>query len=199
MMTPKEDISPEEMAAYIDDRLSAEERASVEARLARSRDLRAELVAATRIAAAAEGATPRRSSFWKATGTLAAAAAAVITLLVIPYRNRDPRPTGPPTERRAQAEDGGRVGLVSPVDAGLVPLASANFAWRSEGDASYRITIADSTGATVWTAVTRDTTATLPATTLLRPGNHYYWYVDALRIDGSSITSGPRSFTTNTQ
>ncbi len=199
LMTPKEDISPEEMAAYIDDRLSGEERASVEARLARSPDLRAELVAATRITAAARASTRRRSSAWKATAMLVAGVAAVIAVVVVPNRNRDPRPSAAPAERRAEAEDGGRVNLLAPMDAAIVPLASANFAWRSEGDASYRITLADATGATVWTTLTTDTTATLPATVLLRPGNHYYWYVDALRIDGSSIASGPRSFTTGPQ
>ena len=38
--------------------------------------------------------------------------------------------------------------LLGPANAVVVPVASANFAWRSEGDASYRITIADATGAT---------------------------------------------------
>jgi anti-sigma factor RsiW len=199
VMTPEEDISAEEMAAYIDDRLSSEERASVEARLAQNPDLRAELVAATRIVSAPDSAKSRRAFPWKAAGVLAAAAAAVVLVVVVPSRNRDFRPSPAPAERRAEAEDGGRVNLLGPGDAAIVPVASANFAWHSEGDASYRITIADATGATVWTALTSDTTATLPATIVLRPGNHYYWYVDALRIDGSSIASGPRSFTTNTQ
>jgi hypothetical protein len=199
VMMPEEDISPEEMAAFIDDRLSGEERASVEARLARSPDLRAELIAATRIAAAVEASTPRRSSAWKATGLLAAAVAAVVIVAVIPNANRGYRPSAAPAERRVEAEDGGRVDLLAPVDAGAVPFASANFMWRSEGDASYRVTITDDTGATIWTTLTTDTTAALPASVRLRAGNHYYWYVDALRIDGSSITSGPRSFTTSSQ
>ena len=194
-LVTEETISPEEMAAYIDDRLSGEERASVEARLARNPDLRAELIEASRIVAAADASTPRRSSTWKSAGILVAAAAAVIAVIVVPNRNRDSRPSTPPAERRIDSEDGGRVSLLAPVDAGSLPLASAKFAWRTEGDASYRITIADSTGATIWTVVTSDTTATLPSNIRLRQGNHYYWFVDALRIDGSSITSGPRSFT----
>ncbi len=194
-MTPEEDISSGQMAAYIDGRLSGEERASVEARLARSPDLREELVAATRLAAVADASTARRSSFWKPAGVLVAAAAAVIAVMIIPNRTRDLRPHTAPSERRIGAEDAGRVNLLAPSDAGTLPVASADFVWRSEGDASYRITIADSTGATVWTALTTDTTAMIPPTIRLRPGNHYYWYVDALRIDGSSVTSGPRSFT----
>lgn len=194
-MTPEEDISPEEMAGYIDDCLSGEERASVEARLARSPELRVELVAATRIKVAEEASKPRRSSPWKAgVGILLAAAAAVIVVVAIPNRNRDGRQSAAPAERRVEAEDGGHVSLLTPVDAGTLPLISANFAWRSEGDASYRITIADATGATVWTTLMKDTTATLPPTVLLQTGNNYYWYVDALRSDGSSISSGPRSF-----
>ena len=199
MPTPEGDISPEEMAAYIDDRLSGEERASVEARLARSPDLRAELVAATRITAAAEDSKARRSSAWRGTGILVAAAAAVFAIIVVPNRNRDFRAGTAPAERRVEAENGGTINLLAPANAGVLPLASARFAWRSEGDASYRITIADSTGSTVWTTLTTDTTATLPSTVLLRPRAQYYWYVDALRIDGSSITSGPRSFTTSPQ
>lgn len=199
VMTPEEDISAEEMAAYIDDRLSSGERASVEARLAQSPDLRAELVAATRIVSAPDAAKSRRPFPWKMASALAAAAAAVVLVVVIPNRNPDSRQSPSPAERRAEAEDGGRVNLLGPRDAAVVPIASARFGWQSEGDASYRITIADATGATIWTTLTSDTTVTVPATITLRPGNHYYWYVDALRIDGSSITSGPRSFTTKTQ
>jgi hypothetical protein len=197
-MTPDEDISSEEMAAYIDGRLSGEARASVEARLAGSPDLRAELVAATRLAAAHDS-RPRRSSFWTPAAVFVAAAAAVIAVIVVPNRNRDLRPHTAPSERRIGAEDAGRVNLLAPADAGTLPVASADFAWRAEGDASYRITIADSTGATIWTALTTDTTAIMPPTIRLHPGNRYYWYVDALRIDGSSVASGPRSFTTTSQ
>src|SRR5436305_15144966 len=88
-MTPEDDISAEEMAAYIDDRLSSEERASVEARLAQNPDLRAELVATSRIVSAGDAATPRRSFPWKAAGVLTAAAAAVVLVVVVPIRNRD--------------------------------------------------------------------------------------------------------------
>ena len=198
-MSPEDDISPEEMAGYIDGRLSGEERATVEARLARSPDLRAELVEATRISASAEAVRPRRSSAWKATGILLFAAAAVIAVIVVPKGNRNLRRSAAPAERRIEAEDGGRVSLLTPIDAGTLPSASANFIWRSEGDASYRITVADATGGTVWTALTKDTMATVPPTVQLRPGKTYYWYVDALRSDGSSISSGPRSFTSGAQ
>jgi len=198
VMTPEEDISAEEMAAYIDDRLSSDERASVEARLARNPERRAELVEATRIVSQADLAKSRRHFPWKWAGVLAAAAAAVI-LVVLPNRHSDSLQPPSPAERRAAGEDGGRVNLLGPGDAAVVPIASARFAWQSEGDASYRITIADATGATIWTTLTSDTTVVLPASIVLRPGQHYYWYVDAMRIDGSSITSGPRSFTTNTR
>ena len=198
-MSPEDDISPEEMAGYIDDRLSGEERASVEARLARNPDLRAELVEATRISASAESSRPHRSTAWKATGVLLFAAAAVLAVSVVPKGNRNLRPNAAPPERRIEAEDGGRVSLVTPRDAGTLQPASASFVWRSEGDASYRITIADATGGTVWTALTKDTIATVPPTVQLRPGKTFYWYVDALRSDGSSIASGPRSFTSSAQ
>lgn len=194
--TPEENISPEEMAAYIDGRLSAEERATVEERLARSPELRAELVAATRLVSTHEESRARRPFIWRSATLLVTAAAAVALIAVLPrYRGFHQAPV--PTERRADAEDGGRVRLLTPADAAVVPIASARFSWHPEGDASYRITIADASGATVWTTLTSDTTVTLPSAMSLRPGNHYYWYVDALRADGSSVTSGSQSFTTN--
>src|SRR5438105_3001947 len=107
-MTPEEDISAEEMAAYIDDRLASEERASVERRLAQNPDLRAELVAATRIVSAPDSAKSRRFIPWKAAGVFAAAVAAMVLVVVLPNRNRDSRPSPVPAERRAEAEDGGR-------------------------------------------------------------------------------------------
>jgi hypothetical protein len=64
------------------------------------------------------------------------------------------------------------------------------------GWATYRVTVTDTTGATRWTTETPDTAVTLPASARLEPGARYYFYVDALRADGWSVQSGPRTFTT---
>jgi hypothetical protein len=195
VITPEESISPEEMAAYIDDRLTPDERASVEERLARSPALRKELVAAARIVSTVEAARERRPISWKPTTMLVTAAAAAILLVAIP-RFMDFRTPPVAAERRAEAEDGGHVQLVTPPDASVVSPTSVAFSWHPQGDASYRITVADGTGATVWTTLTSDTTVTLPPAIVLQPASHYYWYVDASRADGSSVTSGSQSFMT---
>lgn len=69
------------------------------------------------------------------------------------------------------------------------------FAWRHAGPAvEYRVTLLDATGAVLWTVLTPDSSAILPVTVSLAPGADYYWYVDALRSDGTSTSSGAQAF-----
>jgi hypothetical protein len=74
---------------------------------------------------------------------------------------------------------------------------SVVFAWRGVGaDVLYRLTVTDAEGKAVWTESTSDTVLTMRASGSLRRGETYYWFVDALRPDGTSATSGVQRFLT---
>src|SRR5688572_3564349 len=198
MQAPKmaeKEIPADKLAAFLDGRLSDEERAGIEARLAADPDARAEMIAVSRLMDEASRPITKPRRNWKPVGIAAVAAVALFALVLIP-RDRV-RQSGilVPAERLPGAEDGGRVSLLSPEE--TVPVATADlvFSWGAEGNASYRVTVANAEGATIWTAVTTATRITLPASIRLNPGGRYSWYVDAMLIDGSSITSGPRAFT----
>lgn len=184
----------ETLAAFLDGRLEGEERSRAEAELARNPELRAEMIAAARMVAKLDVATRSRTRFIRPLGVVAVAAAA-IALMIVPAKNRAIHAPPVASERQIQAEDGGRLTLVTPTDVTPVDPGALQFVWRSEGDATYRFTLADSTGHNLFTAETSDTSAKIPPAVRLDDGNRYYWYVDALRADGSSIASGPRSFT----
>jgi hypothetical protein len=67
--------------------------------------------------------------------------------------------------------------------------------WRLTGAAvEYRVTLLDATGSVLWTSVTADSVALLPVGVSLAPGADYYWYVDALLGDGTSVSSGAQRF-----
>lgn len=191
----KDEIPAEQLAAFIDGRLGSEERARVESRLAADPEARAEMIAASRLAAQAEERPPLRKTAWKSLG-FAAAAAAVLAVLVLPGDRPWTRTADLATERRSTIEDGGRITLLSPSETQPVSPGPVAFAWRSESNASYRLTLADSSGSTIWTTSTAAAEATLPDSIRLSGASRYYWYVDAMLLDGSSITSGPRAFTT---
>jgi hypothetical protein len=71
------------------------------------------------------------------------------------------------------------------------------FTWRAvEGAGTYRITITDSAGTPVFTATTTDTSIVPPSSQPLAHGGSYLWYVDALRNDGTTWSTGVQSFTT---
>jgi hypothetical protein len=80
---------------------------------------------------------------------------------------------------------------VRPADGSV--LDSTGFAWRAiEGAVAYRLTITDSAGDEVWSQTSSDTSRPTPPR--LQPKKMYFWYVDALRNDGVSATSGVRRF-----
>lgn len=84
--------------------------------------------------------------------------------------------------------------VVSPVDGDTLPEARV-LAWRAGGaDATYEITVQDSTGALVWSATLADTTAVMPDSARLVGGARYFWSVDVRRADGGASRSGVHRF-----
>jgi len=174
-----------QVASYLDQALSAAERAGVEEHLEQCDACRGELVDAARIA----DTVPAPKRRWLLAGAAAAAAVIGIVLLV-PGR----KPAGDVIRGPNDGEGVPSVTAVTPASGALVSAASLRLTWRPIPTAElYRVTVTDAGGAPVWSDSTSDTSAVPPAA--LVPGRTYYWVVDALLADGRSATTGSVGFT----
>jgi len=109
------------------------------------------------------------------------------------------RPDGAPallspvsTERRGIADEPDRIVLVSPANTQRVTTRNEVFTWRAVEGATYRVVISDASGNTAFQTDTNDTTLVIPSS--IRTAATYYWRVDALAPDGTSLTSGINEF-----
>ncbi len=192
--TVQSHLSAGDVAAFVDGRLSADQRSSIEAHLAVCADCRGEVAAVSTLVESAP-APARRRTRWPMVGTGVAAAAAAVLLLVVLPRTRDGRRPATPVDERASSSATQTIEIVSPPPAGEVARESLRFAWRRNEVSSYRFFLADSAGAPVYTTSTRDTTVVPPPTLGLVAGAVYFWNVDGLRADGTSVSSSHAAFT----
>lgn len=192
-LTQPDSLSASDLAAYLDGRLEGKDLERVEIFLAEHPEARAELVAAARILATAPESRAPSTRRWVNWSFIAAAAAA-IALVVLPLRDRPPQPTRVSTERRANVADGALLKTVSPEDGAMVQHAGVSFKWAGIPGNSYQLTVTDAEGRVMWKTTTSDTTAGLPASIGLSGPATYFWNVDALAADGSSITTGVHEF-----
>jgi len=188
-------LTDEELAAYVDRGLDGADRTRMERHLVDCDDCRAVVAAAGR---ALEAPLPnrRRRVVW--IGGAALAAAAAITLAVIP---RGPEPFGAGADGArsspGQGEDGARFAARGPAGGAVVLPDTLAFAWEDQGDGTvYQLTISDERGAVAWTERTEDTSVALPAAVgvTLVPGQAYYWRVEALFSDLRTATTDSRLF-----
>jgi len=178
-----------DLSGMVDGTLPPERRASVEGHLAVCAECRAELVSAAAIVESAPRPRARRTK-WTGTGLLAAAA--VLAILIVPRatRRRAESPTSD-LARRGPATRG--IANLEPASRANVDRGSIRFTWRPETGASYRLFVTDSVGIPVFTTPTTDTMVVAPASLRLVPGARYLWYVEALRVDGSTTLTTPSS------
>jgi hypothetical protein len=181
-------LSSEELGAYLSNTLDETERPAVERHLVSCADCRADLIETQRATSTAPG---NKRSWQGRFYALGLAAAAVIAFAVWP--RGDLKVESEPVERNRAVALNAVVTIVSPRQDGEFSAQRA-FVWRRNDDASYHITLTDASGRTLWSQSTSDTTATLPSTVALSRGQQYFWYVDALRSDGRSVTSGVNGF-----
>lgn len=180
-------LRPEDVAAYLDGRLSGEELERVESVLAESPEARRELVEASRLLATLP---VRRSSLRRPMLVAGAAAAAVLALVAIPTILQDRGTERVSAERPARSDDVTGIRKVLPEDGAEVGPTGVRFLWGTVLGATYHLTITDTQGRTIWQTSTADTTLILPETVPLLGPTSYYWNVDALAPDGSSTTTG---------
>ena len=184
-------LTPVEIAAFLDGQLEGPDLSRVQALLAADPDARQELIKASRIVTTAPASGPPRRSWIPAFGTLAAAAA--IAILVIPVREagRDAAPTS--ADRRAPADARPKIQLVVPAAGSPIREDESEFMWRRVDGATYRVVVTDLSGNTLIHQNTPDTALAIPEA-LLNDGAIYYFSVDALLPDGSSVGSGADEF-----
>jgi hypothetical protein len=192
-MSENDSPSPDEVAAFIDGRLSKEERARLEAYFASNPSARRELIEASRIVATLP-APERDSRRWIPIAGVAAAAAAAILIVVRPPDSSSSARVA--SAQRGVGEQAQTIPLVSPAaDESVSDAGSRAFVWRSVEGAKYRLVVSDASGKTLLQQSTADTLVAIPAAIATNKPGTYYWSVDALEPDGSSVTSGVRAFT----
>jgi hypothetical protein len=179
-------LTDAQVAAFIEGSLAELDRVSAATHLAGCDECRAEIVSAASLAAS----IPRRNR-GRLTPVFAAvaAAAAVIAFLWLPSTTNLDQES---LERAADKSP--RVVVASPADGSIVDSDSVMLSWQSEEGASYRVTITDAGGRTLWTTTTTESHARVPGGGLPADSSIVYWYVDALRADGTSVSSGLQSF-----
>lgn len=195
-MSPTQEAhpGPDELSAWLDGSISVSDRARIEAHIARCDDCRRDVVEVLR---AVKPRADRR--VWPAAAALAAAAV-VAVLIFAPgederARRSEPLLRGPET---TLSDETPAPEVIHPADAATTDSRDVAFTWRASGGASsYRLTLTDEDGDVVWSASTADTVLALPADSALAPGGTYFWYVDALLLDGRSLTSGVHEFRTS--
>lgn len=179
----------EQVAAYVERKLTSAEREELEAHLAECADCRREVAEVT-LFLRRERSGRRR---WLIP-SLATAAAAALLLIVVRAGDVDD-PGGTRFREFGEAEALPAIEAVSPAPEAVLPPGEESFTWRAAGaDAFYRLTVATEEGGVVWREETADTSASLPADIRLAPGRTYYWFVDALLPDGREATTGVRRF-----
>ncbi|HEX6574871.1 MAG TPA: zf-HC2 domain-containing protein [Gemmatimonadaceae bacterium] len=188
-----EHLSSEELSAYLTNSLNAAERENVERHLTVCAECRSELIEGQRAIASAPPAK-KVSRSWFALAGLAAAAAVLIMVWPKGEIGRSPQHIeriSPPSTIAPS------VSIVSPASDAVLDASTRTFTWKRDDGSSYRVTITDQAGRPVWSQATQDTTVALPDSIRLAADSRYFWYVDALRPDGRSVTSGINSFHTS--
>jgi len=174
--SPDGHLDPHEVASYLSGAADPGARVRLEAHLADCEDCTAELVAVRRLHRPAAPTGGRIA--------LGAAAAAVIAVVLLGPRLGGRHVVEPPPVRGDSAADA--VAAIAPPE-GATLSGTPTLVWRSLRDATaFRVAITSESGDSVWAAVVSDTAVTPPAG-VLATSSLYYWYVDALRNDGSSV------------
>lgn len=182
-------IDVDEVASYLDRTLSDEDRRRVEAHLFICDECRAEVSASSEAVSSAPPLRGSRLRSWQAGAGAVAAAALIVIVATTLSRSRADRDIERDSNIGASS-----VTVTQPGD-GLSLGADRLVIWHKFAEsASYRVTIADQSAQPIYTTTVTDTSAIIPSSVKLAPGKKYFWYVDAIRANGATATSGLKSF-----
>jgi hypothetical protein len=183
-------LRTEDVAAYLNGALSAEERHVVEDHLSICRSCRVEVTRARRLLRT----SPESRRRWVTAAPALAAAAVVAFILLLPkettrIEQQDER------SLRGRTETIQVIDVIRPADGATLRSGDVMLAWHAQpNEPLYRVSLTDGGGQQVWSADTRDTTLTVPRDVRLTAGTQYLWYIDALDARGRSVTSGMLRF-----
>jgi len=188
-------LTAEDVAAYLDRRMTTAQRTGAEAHLADCRQCREEVAAVKRLLVARPIGRPMMLI------PIGLAAAAALAFVLLNTNRVDP---GASTERlrtapgvTLPADASSQIATRSPADGDTIGTVATAMLWSAvAGEPTYRLTLTDASGQPVWTTTTTDTSVTLPQNVVLQSRKTYFWYVDALRADGRAASTGVRRFTT---
>ncbi|MEK9136395.1 MAG: hypothetical protein AAB393_04680 [Bacteroidota bacterium] len=202
-------LTENEIALYIEDRLSPDAREKVEGHLADC-SLCVEQVAAlarldemlagtadpaldTNVVRKAEEIvgepfrqpTAKMTSFWSPV-RYAIAAVLVVSVGIAYYFTTTPIET----ERFRSDAHVPSSFILSPEDGATIPQEGLRFSWTAIPSAiTYRLTLHELDGEVVWTIATKETSLTVAPTVALQTGNKYLWRVEALFPDDTRFRS----------
>ena len=183
--------SDEHVAAFLDGRLTANERGHILTHFAACAECRREMTVARQVLGSRRSV--RRAPM---IGLLTVIAAVLAFVVVRPIAHDSARP-GPAVRSADQVSQPDRMAgltVVAPADRAVVD-STIVFQWRSGGpDATYRVTVQDPSGAVVWDTTLADTAVALPHSVGLARGQ-YFWSLDAQLADGGSAKAGAHRFT----
>lgn len=170
-------VTSEGMSAYLDRRMTTNERDEFQDHLSSCDDCRETVLGAGRVLGARQRQRTRRLS-------LAAAAAGIAVLLFMRW------PDGPQADRlRGEGADRSRLTAVTTDGSSI--LRDDPLVWRAAPDVLiYRFTLSTTQGEELWSTSLTDTVLVVPGSVTLEARQPYLWSVDALREDGQSQATG---------
>ena len=182
--------SDEQLAAFLDGRLTSDQRDRVLAHLAACAACRADMTAAR----VAIGKSRSTWSMWRRPALLLMAA--VLAFVFVPRLFEAVPQAAERTPAPAASVDAmPGITVILPADRDVVTDSVVELRWRSGGaDATYHVALQDGAGRLVWETTIGDTTATVPRTVTVERGETYFWLVDARLADGRTAASGANRF-----
>ena len=191
-MQPRGHLDELEIASYIDGTLTESERQDVESHLSACDACRTEVITSQEAVSSIPPAAQPRMRSWRPLAGFAAAAVIVVTAATLLGGREEPsivRADPPSAGQAIQIE------TVNPENGASLG-DTRELAWKNQGaGTTYRITIGDDAGQPVHSASVADTSMVIPSSVKLITGRTYFWYVDAITSDGTTATSGLKSFT----
>jgi anti-sigma factor RsiW len=190
-------LTAEQLASYLDGRLTPTEHDRVLAHFDRCAECRREMTASRGVIGHAQPAGmesfARRTLVPALVGLAAVLAIAVASPMLRDLRAPDPAVRAP--VGLVESDIVAQMATVSPGDDGSFLGEPGVFVWRAaSADAEYHLTVTDATGGIVWLKRTTDTSVVVPGDLRLPRGKDYFWSVDALLGDGRSATTRVHRF-----